>query len=70
MSLQPMFARELVDTAEHHPALREAVGRLAASFGRKYYQKVVAAGAKPKELWQALADAGDRKSTRLNSSHT
>ena len=58
MSLQPMFARELVDTAEHHPALREAVGRLAASFGRKYYQEVVAADAKPKELWQALADAG------------
>jgi alkylation response protein AidB-like acyl-CoA dehydrogenase len=58
MSVQPMFASGLVDTAEHHPALRESVGRLAASFGRKYFQDVVARSVQPRELWQALAEAG------------
>jgi alkylation response protein AidB-like acyl-CoA dehydrogenase len=58
MSLQYMFASSLVDTAEHHAALRESVGRLAAGFGRKYFQGVVARGEQPRELWQALAEAG------------
>ena len=58
MSLQPMFASGLMDTADHHAALREGVSRLAAGFGRKYFQKVVAADEKPTELWAALAENG------------
>jgi alkylation response protein AidB-like acyl-CoA dehydrogenase len=58
MSVQQMFASSLVDTADHHPALRESVRRVAASFGRKYFQGIVARGEKPHELWQALAQAG------------
>ncbi len=58
MTLQPMFASGLVDTADHHPALRETVARLAGSFGRKYFQEVVARGEQPRELWRALAEAG------------
>lgn len=58
MSLQPMFASGLVNTAEHHEALREGVARLAAGFGRRYFQKVVAADEKPTELWAALAENG------------
>jgi alkylation response protein AidB-like acyl-CoA dehydrogenase len=58
MSLQPMFASGLMDTAEHHADLRASVQRLAAGFGRKYFQKLVSAGEKPHELWTALAEAG------------
>jgi len=53
-----VFTSTLVDTADHHPALRESVGRLAGKFGRRYFQDVVKRGAKPVELWNALADAG------------
>jgi alkylation response protein AidB-like acyl-CoA dehydrogenase len=58
MSLQPMFASGLMDTAEHHTDLRASVQRLTAEFGRKYFQKLVKAGEKPNELWAALAEAG------------
>ena len=58
MSLQPMFESTLVDFAEHHADLRHSVGKLTASFGRKYFQQVVARGDKPHELWHALAEAG------------
>jgi alkylation response protein AidB-like acyl-CoA dehydrogenase len=58
MIAQPMFENALVDTAEHHADLRQSVARLAGGFGRKYFQKVVAAGQQPDELWAALAEAG------------
>lgn len=58
MSLQTLFHTALVDTAEHHGALRENVARLMSGFGRAYFQKVVKAGDKPHELWSALGKAG------------
>jgi len=56
--MQDLFASTLVDTADHHRDLREAVRRVAAGFGRRYFQDVVARGAQPDELWHALADNG------------
>lgn len=53
-----VFNSSLVDTAEHHPMLRESVGKVAGSFGRKYFQDVTKRKAKPVELWDALAEAG------------
>jgi alkylation response protein AidB-like acyl-CoA dehydrogenase len=38
--------------------LRESVAKIAASFGRTYYQERVAAGEKVDELWTALAQPG------------
>ena len=58
MIAQPMFTNALVDTAEHHADLRQSIARLAGSFGRKYFQAVVAEGRQPDELWAALAEAG------------
>lgn len=58
MSVQRMFSSNLVDTADHHAALRESVSKLAANFGRRYFQDVVARGEQPRELWQQLANAG------------
>jgi alkylation response protein AidB-like acyl-CoA dehydrogenase len=58
MSSDPMFFSPLVDTAEHHRDLREAVGKLAGGFGRRYFQEVVAKGEQPVELWRALGRAG------------
>jgi alkylation response protein AidB-like acyl-CoA dehydrogenase len=58
MSTDNIFFSPLVDTAEHHAALRESVARLVGGFGRRYYQEVVAAGEPPTQLWSALADAG------------
>ena len=58
MTADQMFFSGLADTADHHPDLRASVSRLAAGFGRRYFQDVVARGAQPVELWQALADAG------------
>ena len=52
------FDTTLVDTADHHAMLREHVGKLAGSFGRKYFQDVVRRRQKPVELWNALAKAG------------
>lgn len=58
MSNDNIFFSPLVDTADHHAALRESVGKLVAGFGRRYYQEVVAAGEPPVKLWSALAEAG------------
>ena len=53
-----IFASALVDTDEHHPLLRESVGKLVGSFGRRYFQDVVKRNGKPVELWNALGEAG------------
>ena len=53
-----IFNSTLVDTSDHHPMLRESVGRLVGSFGRSYFQDVVKRNVKPVELWDALAKAG------------
>ncbi len=56
--MSTLFSSTLVDTADHHPMLRESVARLAGSFGRSYFQDVYKRKAKPEELWRALGDAG------------
>ena len=53
-----LFDNALVDTAEHHPMLRDSVRKLASGFGRKYFQDVVKRDAKPQELWDALGQGG------------
>ena len=53
-----IFNSTLVDTADHHPLLRESVGKLVGSFGRRYFQDVVKRQVKPVELWQAMGQAG------------
>ena len=53
-----VFNSSLVDTAEHHGMLRDSVGKLAGSFGRKYFQDVTRRKAKAVELWDALGEAG------------
>ncbi|MES2492413.1 MAG: acyl-CoA dehydrogenase family protein [Pseudomonadota bacterium] len=58
MSAEPMFFSPLVDTAEHHRALRESVGKLVGKYGRKYFQKMVADGTQPDALWKELGEAG------------
>ncbi len=58
MSAEPLFTSTLVDTADHHRALRDSVGRLVGKFGRRYFQDVVANNRQPVELWQALGEAG------------
>ena len=56
--MSTIFSSTLVDTADHHPLLRESVGKLVGSFGRKYFQDVYKRKAKPEELWRAMGDAG------------
>ncbi len=58
MSAEPMFFSTLVDTADHHRALRESVGKLVGKYGRKYFQEMVAAGTHPDALWAELGEAG------------
>lgn len=58
MSAEPMFFSPLVDTADHHRALRESVGKLVGKYGRKYFQEKTASGTQPTELWQELGEAG------------
>lgn len=58
MTGEPLFVSPLVDMAEHHADIRESVGRLVGSYGRRYFQDVVAAGEEPTELWQELGRAG------------
>ncbi len=53
-----MFGSTLVDTSDHHQALRASVAGVAGEFGRTYFQDVVKRDAKPTELWAALAEAG------------
>src|SRR5690348_2682300 len=56
--MNQLFRSSLVDTAEHHPMLRESVGKLVQRFGRRYFQDVTKAGGKPIELWRELGAAG------------
>lgn len=58
MSSEPLFFSPLVDTADHHRALRESVGRLVEKFGRAYFQECVKTGAEPEALWNELGEAG------------
>lgn len=58
MTAGKMFDSPLVDTEEHHPALRESVGKLVGKYGRRYFQDIVARGEKPDALWQELGSAG------------
>ncbi len=58
MTSETMFQSPLVDTEEHHVALRESVGKLVAKYGRGYFQDIVARDEKPDELWQELGSAG------------
>ena len=53
-----IFASTLVDTADHHPMLRDSVAKLVGSFGRSYFQDVVKRNVKPVELWNAMGEAG------------
>lgn len=53
-----MFDSTLVDTADHHPLLRESVRKLVARYGRSYFQGVVSRKEKPVELWAELGAAG------------
>jgi alkylation response protein AidB-like acyl-CoA dehydrogenase len=56
--MSTIFNSSLVDTADHHPMLRDSVAKLVGSFGRKYFQDVVKRDAKPVELWNAMGEAG------------
>ena len=56
--MSSIFASVLVDTADHHPLLRESVGKLVGSFGRRYFQDIVKRNQKPVELWNAMGEAG------------
>ena len=58
MSSQNMFYTPLIDTQEHHPALRDSVARLMSGFGRAYFQDIVRRGARAVDLWKALGEAG------------
>ncbi|EED34121.1 acyl-CoA dehydrogenase domain protein [Luminiphilus syltensis NOR5-1B] len=53
-----VFNTTLVDTADHHSDLRQAVAKLTGRFGRKYFQDIVARGEQPRELWAELGSAG------------
>lgn len=52
------FESPLVDTAEHHAALRKSVGALVSRYGRSYFQDVVRNDEKPTALWKDLGEAG------------
>jgi alkylation response protein AidB-like acyl-CoA dehydrogenase len=56
--MNALFTSELVDTADHHPALRESVGKLVAQYGRSYFQDCTKRNVKPTELWDELGAAG------------
>ncbi|MEO0031565.1 MAG: hypothetical protein RIS94_1323 [Pseudomonadota bacterium] len=58
MSGEPIFSSSLVDTADHHGALRESVARLVGKYGRAYFQECVRTGAEPQALWDELGTAG------------
>jgi alkylation response protein AidB-like acyl-CoA dehydrogenase len=53
-----LFNTSLVDTAEHHPMLRDSVRKLVSRFGRRYFQDITKRGAKPDELWAELGTSG------------
>ena len=56
--MSTIFSSALVDTADHHAMLRDSVGKLVGSFGRKYFQEMVKRKEQPTQLWQALGQAG------------
>lgn len=56
--MNTLFRSSLVDTAEHHPILRESVGKLVGRYGRTYFQELYRTGAKPTELWNELGAGG------------
>jgi alkylation response protein AidB-like acyl-CoA dehydrogenase len=56
--MNQLFRSSLVDTADHHPMLRESVGKLVQRFGRRYFQELTRSGQKPVELWKELGAAG------------
>ncbi len=56
--MNTLFNNTLVDTAEHQPLLRDSVGKLAARYGRRYFQEVTKAKGKPVALWNELGKAG------------
>jgi alkylation response protein AidB-like acyl-CoA dehydrogenase len=56
--MNQLFRSSLVDTADHHPMLRESVGKLVQRFGRRYFQELTRTGKKPVELWNELGAAG------------
>ncbi len=56
--MKPLFGSTLVDTADHHPALRESVSKLVSQYGRKYFQGITKRNEKPTELWAELGQAG------------
>jgi alkylation response protein AidB-like acyl-CoA dehydrogenase len=56
--MSTIFSTALVDTAEHHALLRDSVGKLFGRFGRRYFQEKVKHKQQPKELWQAMGEAG------------
>lgn len=58
MSTETMFHSPLVDTADHHRDLRDAVSKLVGRFGRKFFQEEVAKDGSADELYQELAKAG------------
>lgn len=58
MTTETMFHSPLVDTADHHRDLRDAVSKLVGRFGRKYFQEEVAKDGSADELYQELAKAG------------
>ena len=47
--MSTIFGSALVDTADHHRLLRDSVGKLVGSFGRKYFQDKVKSKQKPVE---------------------
>jgi len=53
-----LFRSSLVDTADHHPMLRESVGKLVGRYGRRYFQDLHRSRGKPTELWVELAAGG------------
>ncbi|MCX7325409.1 MAG: acyl-CoA/acyl-ACP dehydrogenase [Hyphomicrobiales bacterium] len=53
-----LFRSSLVDTADHHPMLRESVGKLVGRYGRRYFQDLHRSRGKPTELWAELAAGG------------
>ena len=58
MPRQPLSHSNLINTAEHHLALRQSVAKLVGKYGRKYFQEKVRTGGKVTELWSELGEAG------------
>jgi alkylation response protein AidB-like acyl-CoA dehydrogenase len=55
---RPPPAERFLEESDEQQALRRSVADIAGSFGRTYFQDVVARGGKPDELWAAMGKAG------------